>query len=102
MHKSDELKNREELIYLFKKYNVDMVFSGHNHVYERFEVDGINYIVTGGGGSPLYDKYRDDSNLQVFKKSYNFVVLTIDKDSSTLKALDENGNLIDQLTSSGR
>ena len=28
---------------------------GHAHCYERFVVDGINYVVDGGGGSALYD-----------------------------------------------
>ncbi|MBM4395413.1 MAG: metallophosphoesterase [Deltaproteobacteria bacterium] len=58
---------------LFRKYDVTLVFSGHAHLYEHFEVpdaggvtradphpttyshDGtaIHYIVTGGGGGPL-------------------------------------------------
>jgi len=40
---------------LLEKYGVDLVLAGHNHCYERFEVNGIPYIVTGGGGAPLYD-----------------------------------------------
>ncbi len=39
---------------LIEKYGVDLVVSGHNHLYERFEVNGIPYVVTGGGGAPLY------------------------------------------------
>jgi predicted phosphodiesterase len=39
---------------LIEKHGVDLVVSGHNHLYERFEVNGIPYIVTGGGGAPLY------------------------------------------------
>ncbi len=27
-----------------------IVFAGHAHGYERFEVDGIHHVVTGGGG----------------------------------------------------
>ena len=45
---------REVVQPLLEQYGVDMVISGHNHCYERFEVNGIQYIVSGGGGAPLY------------------------------------------------
>jgi 3',5'-cyclic AMP phosphodiesterase CpdA len=34
---------------------VRLFVSGHNHSYEHFLVDNIHYIVTGGGGAPLFD-----------------------------------------------
>ena len=33
---------------------VSFVFSGHDHLYQRGEVDGLKYVVSGGGGAPLY------------------------------------------------
>ncbi|MCX5743680.1 MAG: metallophosphoesterase [Proteobacteria bacterium] len=33
---------------------VDMLFSGHDHMYQRGELGGLRYVVTGGGGSSLY------------------------------------------------
>ena len=30
------------------------MFQGHDHLYYRTIRDGITYIVTGGGGAPLY------------------------------------------------
>jgi len=44
-----------------------VVFNGHIHNYERFERDGVEYVITGGGGAkpyPLFfrgsaDLYRD-------------------------------------------
>lgn len=36
------------------RHGVDMVFSGHDHLYQRGEQDGLRYIVTGGGGASLY------------------------------------------------
>jgi len=39
-----------------------MVISGHNHNYERYIVNGITYIVTGGGGATPYriSRHRTD------------------------------------------
>jgi hypothetical protein len=34
---------------------VKLVLAGHAHCYERFEVDGVTYVVDGGGGALLYD-----------------------------------------------
>lgn len=40
--------------YRFRKlcaeYNVDMVFSGHKHMFKHEKFDSVDYIVTGGGG----------------------------------------------------
>lgn len=35
---------------LFAQYNVDMVFSGHKHMFKKENFEGVDYIVTGGGG----------------------------------------------------
>jgi hypothetical protein len=46
---------RSELSPLFEQYGVELVFAGHDHHYERSEsINGVIYVVTGGGGAPLY------------------------------------------------
>ncbi len=44
---------KEDWKELFEKYHVDAVFNGHIHHYERFLINGITYVTTGGGGAPL-------------------------------------------------
>ncbi len=40
----------------FLQYGVDVVFSGHDHYYEHgVSGNGIDYVISGGGGAPLYD-----------------------------------------------
>jgi Calcineurin-like phosphoesterase/Purple acid Phosphatase, N-terminal domain len=52
-HGPDELI-REDLEPLFARYGVDVVFSGHDHVYERTApVMGVTHVVSGGGGREL-------------------------------------------------
>jgi len=53
-HLGDEVPIADYLVPLFEANGVDMVFSGHNHHYERSIKDGIYYIVSGGGGAYLY------------------------------------------------
>ncbi len=39
---------------LFDRYGADLILNGHDHNYQHFEPGGAAYVVTGGGGSPLY------------------------------------------------
>lgn len=38
---------------LLRRYGPSIIFSGHEHDYERGEVDGLPFYVTGGGGAIL-------------------------------------------------
>lgn len=57
-HKGDSLdmypRERDALHSLFVRHSVKCVFEGHEHFYHRQVRDGIEYIITGGGGAPLY------------------------------------------------
>ena len=39
---------------LFHLKGVDAVFMGHQHYYQHMKVGKVHYIITGGGGAPLY------------------------------------------------
>jgi predicted phosphodiesterase len=43
-----------EFARLVKTYKVRRVYMGHIHAYGTADVDGIKYVLSGGGGSPLY------------------------------------------------
>lgn len=45
---------RERYVPLLTRYRVAMLFAGHDHLYQRGHVGGLRYIVSGGGGAPLY------------------------------------------------
>ena len=47
---------RDALHALFIKEGVDCVFMGHEHLYNRHQRDGVDYVITGGAGAPLYAK----------------------------------------------
>jgi hypothetical protein len=45
---------RDRLHQLFMKTGVKSVFAGDDHRYDRTERGNILYIITGGGGAPIY------------------------------------------------
>lgn len=58
---------------IFKKYGVDLVLSGHNHNYQRFEpIDNVTYIVNGLGGRDPYPLNDADQYDKKFKYGNNF------------------------------
>jgi hypothetical protein len=39
---------------ILTRHKVTLLFSGHDHIYQRGRMSDLDYIVTGGGGAPLY------------------------------------------------
>jgi len=83
-------------IVIFHHPIYNLVISGHDHNYQRFFVDGIYYIITGGGGAPLYGQTTSDTNNQVFKKTYHYCLININSDRLTFTTYDIDKNIIDQ------
>ncbi len=73
---------------------VAAVFSGHDHNYQHHLHAGIHYIVTGGGGAPLYDISPTETALKAAKIE-NYIRVRVDKDKALVEALDPDGNLLD-------
>ena len=69
---------RERWTPLFERYGVDAVFSGHDHNYQRAEVGGVHYFVSGGGGAPLYGRGKriaaiDAAAIQRFERVSHYL-----------------------------
>ena len=95
-HNEDEKSLRQTIIPLFEQYSVDIVFNGHDHDYERSLYNNIYYIVTGGGGAPLYDQARTSPYSQLFIQAYHFCKLFIINNQLIIEVCDINSNLIDR------
>lgn len=96
-HGSD-LKLRAQLEPLFTLYHVNVVFSGHDHIYERTRPQqGIQYFVTGAGGkmrrggvdmkSPIRAASYDEDN--------HFMLIELDEEGIGFKAISEQGKVVD-------
>jgi len=100
---------RELLHPIMTRFEVPLVLTGHNHAYERFEVEGVTYIVDGGGGAGLYDV---DTALvegtvpageigwqKVASKSHGVCLLTVTEDGGLhLEREEHDGTITDEVT----
>ena len=91
---------RERWTPLFEEYQVSAVFSGHDHVYERAEHNGIRYFVSGGGGAPLYPRRPHPSpvDLEAVKKlerTFHFLRVTVTGSRIDVTGVRSDGTVIE-------
>lgn len=98
LHATDGRPVKANWVPYFEASNVPLVLSGHDHNYERLEVNGITYIVTGGGSSVLYPISNRLPESQIFARETHFVLLEIYVDHLDLFAINYEGLLLDEAT----
>jgi hypothetical protein len=80
---------------LLVKSGVNVVFSGHEHLYERVAPQkGVRYFVSGGGGRRLYPTRRAEFD-EVALSSLHFMVLGVADDRLFFEAIAPDDRLID-------
>jgi len=98
--------NVRNLVGLYEKHKVDVVFNGHIHLYERTwplrdgkvnRKNGVVYVTSGGGGGKL----EDFGPLPTWFKAqlrvdFHCCYVNIHGGRLEFKAFDQNGSLFDQ------
>jgi 3',5'-cyclic AMP phosphodiesterase CpdA len=92
---------RDDLTPIFAEYGVDLVLSGHAHNYERsVPIDGVTYIITGGGGAGLRGVDPSETTA-VAVKAHHFVQIDASPDTLSITAIDKDSQVIDQVELTG-
>jgi 3',5'-cyclic AMP phosphodiesterase CpdA len=91
---------RERWTPLFERYGVSAVFSGHDHVYERAEHEGLHYFVTGGGGAPLYPRRPRSSPIDVeavkkLERAFHYLRVTVTGARIEVTGVRTDGSVIE-------
>jgi 3',5'-cyclic AMP phosphodiesterase CpdA len=96
-HGSD-LRLRNSLEPLFTRYHVQVVFAGHDHVYERTKLQkGIQYFITGAGGKMRRGDIDMRSTLRAasYDQDNSFMLIELDENEMNFKAVSEKGAVVD-------
>ena len=76
----------ERYVPLLARHGVTVLFSGHDHLYQRGRADGLHYMVTGGGGAPLYrvrcgvpgrSRCGTPDGMQHVASEHHYIVVTV-------------------------
>ena len=92
------IRHREVLEPLFVKHNVSVVFTGHDHMYERVKPQqGIVYFVTGSGGKLRRGDVDRSTGLSAAANAQDriFVACEINGDELVFNAIAGNGQIVD-------
>jgi Calcineurin-like phosphoesterase len=83
---------------LFIKYNLNVVFAGHEHFYERLKPQkGINYFTAGGSAKLRAGDIVGSSTLTAkgFDTEQSFMVVEIDGDVMRFQTISRRGKRVD-------
>jgi acid phosphatase type 7 len=90
------------LMPMLEQYHVTAGLFGHDHNYQHYLKNGIHYVITGGGGAPLYDveKPPEGITLKVLSTE-NFVRVRIDGQTAHMEAIKPDGTKIEEFDFQG-
>lgn len=96
-HHGPDLDLRAQLLPLFEKFGVNVVFSGHEHVYEHLKpVDNIYYFVLGNSGKLMKHDFRSQDNMvKDFDSDQTFMIVEIAGDQLFYQTISRTGETID-------
>jgi predicted phosphodiesterase len=98
-HGSD-VKLREQLEPLFVEHGVDVVFTGHEHFYERIvPQQGIQYFVAGASAKLRRGNLRkSDLTAMGYDQGYTFMLVEIAGDELHFQTINAGGKTVDSGT----
>ncbi|MGA7282077.1 MAG: metallophosphoesterase [Acidimicrobiia bacterium] len=81
--------------------DVFLVLNGHDHLYERFESNGIVYVVSGGGGRGLYEVEScppGHPEMIIGDQTNHFLAISQDETGVNVTVIDRESVVIDEFT----
>lgn len=90
---------------VLERYGVLVVFSGHDHLYQRGQVGKLRYVVTGGGGASLYKprcgvagrpRCREADGMQAIASEHHFVAVEVYRDHVRMCPKRPDGTLLEE------
>lgn len=82
---------------IFERHGVSAVMNGHDHYYEHAFHEGTHYIVTAGGGAPLYDTDALQPETLKAEKVHHYMSIDVGEEQTILKAIRMDGSLIEKI-----
>lgn len=96
-----EVNLRATLEPLFTRFGVQVVFSGHDHFYERIKPQqGIQYFVAGASGQLRKNGMKKKSDLTAASNdtTHSFLLVQVNAAEMKIEAIGEDGMVLDRVT----
>lgn len=89
---------REAVVAGNRIHPIEAVFAGHEHFYERGEIDGLKYFVLGGGGAPLDEPDPSFPGVRTAVKALSYATVEVCGCHARGVVKDIAGKVIDAFT----
>jgi predicted phosphodiesterase len=81
---------------MFERFHLTAAFFGHDHNYQHYVKNEIQYFITGGGGAPLYDVDSPPAGItKKVESTENFVIVNVDGNKAHVEARKPDGQVLD-------
>lgn len=87
---------------IFERHGVNAVLNGHDHYYHHAVHGGTHYVVSAGGGAPLYDTDAIQPETVKYKKIEHYMRIDVGLEKATMTAIDINGETIEEIITEKR
>lgn len=81
---------------LLKAHKIDLIISGHDHIYERGWGAGMAYVVSGGGGAPVYKTRTQIPEAKKVESVRHFLEIGVSPMALQLVATRSDGSTIER------
>lgn len=95
-HGDNALLQEAKIPELLRAHKVDLVLSGHDHIYERGVADGLSYLVSGGGGAPVYRVKNAEATSRHYESVHHFVEASASAAAIQFVATRPDGSVIER------
>lgn len=84
---------RTDLVPRWEEYGVDFVLNGHSHCYQRGNYNGIQYLISGGGGASTLDFNTNNNSPNISVEIYenHYVKFLISGNTAKYYMIDKYG-----------
>ncbi len=89
------------------RHRAALILSGHDHLYQRGRQGGLDYVVSGGGGAPLYAitcgvrgkrACKVDDGMLAVIREHHYVILTVYPDALEICPRRADGTALEACT----
>ncbi len=96
-HHGSDVDLRGQLLPIFQRYGVNVVFSGHEHVYERIKPENnIYFFVLGNSGKLMTNDFHSNGErVKGFDTDQSFMLVEISGDTLYFQTISRSGQTID-------
>jgi hypothetical protein len=95
-HGDNKLLYDANVAEVLRAHKIDLVISGHDHIYERGFADGLSYLVSGGGGAPVYRVKKAEPTSRRYESVRHFVEASVSSVAIQFVATRADGSTIER------